>query len=97
MNNQPMTIFFTQILLSDSFIASQAVNFGNMFSLIIGSNLGANLTLIGALAGIMWYKIEEDKNVKISYREFAIYGFKIMPLVILFVNLILYLEIVFWF
>ncbi len=97
MNNQPMTIFFTQILLSESFISSQAENFGNMFSLIIGSNLGANLTLIGALAGIMWHKIAQDKKVMLSFKDFAKIGFKIIPSIILIANLILYLEIVLWF
>ena len=97
MNNQPMTIFFTQILRNESFIASQTAKFGNMFSLIIGSNLGANLTLIGALAGIMWYKIAQDKDVRLTFKEFAKFGFKIMPIVILIVNVILFLEIVLWF
>ncbi|MFW9949531.1 MAG: SLC13 family permease [Candidatus Thorarchaeota archaeon] len=97
MNNQPMTIFFTQVLRSESFMGSQTIKFGNMFSLIIGSNLGANLTLIGALAGIMWYKIARDKDVALNFKDFAKFGFKVMPPVILIVNLVLFLEIVLWF
>jgi len=96
MNNQPMTILFTQILLSNSFSAPETIIFGAMFALVMGSNFGANLTLIGALAGIMWNKIATDKKVSISFKQFAKYGFEIMPLVISIASLILSLEIIFW-
>jgi arsenical pump membrane protein len=86
-NNQPMTILFTKILESPNFALSGAVKSASIYSLIIGSNLGANLTLIGALAGIMWAKIIQDKadgqEENITYRKFAKYGFMITPLVIL--------------
>ena len=96
MNNQPMTIFFTQILLSDSFSITERIKMGSMFALIMGSNLGANLTLIGALAGIMWHKILSDKDVKISYKEFAKFGFLITPIIILLSCVVLSIELLFW-
>jgi arsenical pump membrane protein len=86
-NNQPMTILFTKITESPQFVLTGAAKSASIYSLIIGSNLGANLTLIGALAGIMWAKIIQDKGdgqeEKITYRKFAKYGFMITPLVIL--------------
>ncbi len=94
LNNQPMTILFTQILLSDSFNVMGPRKMGSTFALIIGSNLGANFTLIGALAGIMWYKILSDKQVKISYKEFAKYGFLITPIIILLTCLVLSMELI---
>ncbi len=96
MNNQPMTIFFTEMLQSPSFIASPQIVRGSMYALIMGSNFGANLTLIGALAGIMWSSISKDKDVNITYKQFAKFGFKIMPLVITFACLVLALEFLFW-
>ncbi|MFX0036072.1 MAG: SLC13 family permease [Candidatus Hermodarchaeota archaeon] len=94
MNNQPMTILFTQILLSNSFNVVGLTKMGSMFALIIGSNLGANLTLIGALAGIMWHKILYDNEVKISYKEFAKYGFLITPIIILLTCFTLSMELI---
>jgi len=95
-NNQPMTILFTKILESSQFALTGAAKSASIYSLIIGSNLGANLTLIGALAGIMWAKIIQDRadgqEEKITYRKFAKYGFMITPLVILVTCGILAIE-----
>jgi Na+/H+ antiporter NhaD/arsenite permease-like protein len=48
-NNQPMTIAFTRILLHDTFSAGvgPVVQRASTFAVILGSNLGANFTLIG--------------------------------------------------
>ena len=97
MNNQPMTILFTQILLNGAFVVPSANKFGTMFALIMGSNFGANLTLIGALAGLMWHKIAQSKDVNIKFTEFAKYGFIVMPIVMISSFLILFLEILFFF
>ncbi|KAG0779019.1 hypothetical protein G6F22_010882 [Rhizopus arrhizus] len=56
LNNLPMTILFTQIIQHPNFTAhvhSDAVMQGFLLGLIVGSNLGACLTLVGSLAGIM--------------------------------------------
>jgi arsenical pump membrane protein len=63
-NNQPMTILFTKILESPNFALAGPARSASIYSLIIGSNLGANLTIIGALAGIMWAKIIQDNNME---------------------------------
>ena len=91
-NNQPMTILFTKIVGSPQFALAGAARLASIYSVIIGSNLGANLTLIGALAGIMWAKIVNDKEKIITYKRFAKYGFMIMPLVILITCGILAIE-----
>lgn len=57
LNNLPMTILFTRIMQHPNFY--QAANVtpkvlkGSIFSLVVGSNLGACFTLVGSLAGIM--------------------------------------------
>lgn len=93
MNNQPMTILFTQILFSPSFSLEGPLKFAAMLALIMGSNFGANFTLIGALAGIMWHRILIDKDIRISFKEFAKYGLKIMPFVVFLSAIALILEI----
>jgi len=81
-NNQPATILLTRVIISDKFLSlPENVRSSGMFAVILGSNLGANFTLIGALAGIMWAKILSDKGIQLSYMDFAKVGFKVMPVV----------------
>jgi arsenical pump membrane protein len=91
-NNQPMTVLFTKITESSQFVMPAGTKLASIFSLIIGSNLGANITLIGALAGIMWVKTLKDKDQIITYGSFAKLGFLVMPLVILAACGVLALE-----
>jgi len=44
-----------------------------------GANLGANLTPIGALAGITWMTILSDKEVRITFPEFVKYDLLVTP------------------
>jgi len=81
-NNQPATILLTRVIIAEKFMNLPSnVRSVGMFAVILGSNLGANFTLIGALAGIMWAKILADKNLRMTYLDFAKVGFKIMPFV----------------
>jgi arsenical pump membrane protein len=91
-NNQPMTVLFTKITESANFAMPASTKLASVFSLIIGSNLGANITLIGALAGIMWVKILRDKDQTITYKGFAKLGLLVTPLVLLVSCGILALE-----
>ena len=70
-NNIPMSALFTTIISSvEPSLIKSAV-----FASIVGSNLGAFLTPIGALAGIMWNNILHNHNVKFSYLDFIKTGF----------------------
>ncbi|MEM2262706.1 MAG: ArsB/NhaD family transporter [Candidatus Bathyarchaeia archaeon] len=82
MNNHPMTVFFVKALQSQAYSAPATVRLGAMLALVVGSNLGANFMLTGALAGLMWAKILSDKGCSISFSEFSKYGFLVMPLVV---------------
>ncbi|KAG2453996.1 hypothetical protein HYH02_001039 [Chlamydomonas schloesseri] len=73
-NNQPMTILLTRVLLSEQF--TSRVGYGNthlasLFSLVLASNIGAVFTLIGALAGILWSNILGLHGLRCSYLRFA--------------------------
>jgi len=92
-NNQPATILLTRVIISPGFLAlPEAVRSVGMFGVILGSNLGANFTLIGALAGIMFAKILSEKGIMLGYLEFAKQGFKVMPLVTALSAGVLFLE-----
>jgi len=53
---------------------SQDILYKGLFASIIGSNLGAVLTPIGALAGIMWTNILNRYGIKFRFRDFVKYG-----------------------
>lgn len=67
LNNIPMSVLFSSILQEG---ASSAAIYGA----IIGSNLGAILTPVGALAGIMWSNILRRCEVKYGFLNFIKYG-----------------------
>lgn len=70
MNNIPMSVLFSSIVNGlDSGIRQPA-----LFAVIIGSNIGAFLTPLGALAGLMWQKILKGQGIKFGYTDFLKYG-----------------------
>jgi arsenical pump membrane protein len=79
LNNIPMTVAFVSIMegLTGNNLLAAA------FATTIGSNLGANITPFGSLAGIMWLSILTTKNFRITFREFAFYGLLITPVTLL--------------
>lgn len=66
MNNIPMSVLFSQITASSSMSA--------VYATIVGSNIGAFLTPIGALAGIMFTGLVSKQNIKYSFPKFVLYG-----------------------
>lgn len=88
-NNIPMSVLFCPIIegLSGSALT------GAVYATIIGSNLGALLTPIGALAGIMWSSMLKKHEVKYSYASFIKNGVIISVPSILIALLILSLII----
>jgi arsenical pump membrane protein len=79
LNNIPMTVAYVPIAGA----VSQANLLPAVLATTIGSNLGANITPIGALAGIMWMSILRDKEVKLTFKEFVKYGLLVTPLTLL--------------
>lgn len=68
LNNIPMSVLFTEILeLSHA-------NISNIYTVIAASNIGAFLTPIGALAGIMWLSLLKKQKIKFSFVSFIEYG-----------------------
>ena len=67
-NNIPMSVLFSSI------IDASNGGIGAVFATIIGSNLGAFFTPIGALAGLMFSSITAEHDVKFGYVEFLKLG-----------------------
>lgn len=69
-NNIPMSVLFCSVMQScDPSAITQAV-----YATIIGSNIGAFLTPIGALAGIMWSTILNEHGLRFGYLDFLKIG-----------------------
>ncbi len=68
MNNIPMSMVFS------SMISASDAGYAAVFASIVGSNLGALLTPIGALAGIMFSSICKKHGEKVSAFKFIRYG-----------------------
>ncbi|MGV8086193.1 MAG: SLC13 family permease [Candidatus Woesearchaeota archaeon] len=69
LNNIPMTVAFVPLIVqagSNSFAAALAT--------ALGSNLAANITPFGALAGIMWLSILKSKGIIIRIIDFIKWG-----------------------
>ena len=69
-NNIPMSVLFYEIAVPLSGIEKMHA----IFASVIGSNIGAFFTPIGALAGIMWSNILNEHGLKFTYRDFLKIG-----------------------
>ncbi len=67
-NNIPMSVLFSS-MIEDGLTGSQLL--GATYGAIAGSNLGALLSPIGALAGLMWASILRKHDVRISFLGFV--------------------------
>ena len=66
LNNIPASVVMEKIIAGKSLAAT--------FGAVIGTNIGAFITPVGALAGIMWNKILSGHGVKLPFYKFAVYG-----------------------
>ena len=69
-NNIPMSVLFCSIIGNVALESTVPA----VFSAVIGSNIGAFLTPIGALAGIMWSSILKSHKLKFGYLDFLKIG-----------------------
>lgn len=83
LNNIPMSVLFSEILDGSSI--------KNIYACIVSSNLGAILTPIGALAGIMWMSLLKKYNIEYSFKKFTKYGLIISIPTLIVTLLILYI------
>ena len=67
-NNIPMSVLYTEII-RDGGASLRAV-----YASIIGSNIGAFLSPVGALAGVMWMSILKRHGIRFTFFDFMKYG-----------------------
>lgn len=66
LNNIPMSVLLERIIGLNSIAAT--------YGTVIGSNIGAFITPVGALAGIMWNKILTGYDFKFPFGKFVLFG-----------------------
>ncbi len=69
-NNIPMSVLFSSVIEAGNGV----VGLSAVFATVIGSNLGAFFTPIGALAGIMWSSLIGEHKVRFGYLRFLKIG-----------------------
>ena len=69
-NNIPMSILFSNLANS----LNEGVYLKGVYASIVGSNIGAFLTPIGALAGIMFSSLVSKNNIRFRFIDFIKYG-----------------------
>ncbi len=68
-NNIPMSVLFSSVVTPGGVASLPA-----LYAAVIGSNVGAFFTPMGALAGIMWLTLLRQHGVKLSFGKFVAYG-----------------------
>lgn len=87
MNNIPMAVAFSSII---NHLPKEALMAAS-YACIVGSNIGAYFTPLGALAGIMWAGILNRMDISFSFGKYISYGIRISIPVLLAALLGLYL------
>ena len=70
LNNIPMSVLFSPVVAG----IESAAQTEALYATVIGSNLGAFFTPIGALAGIMWSAMLKKYGVRLTFAQFIRYG-----------------------
>ncbi|HEY9207173.1 MAG TPA: SLC13 family permease [Candidatus Methanoperedens sp.] len=90
-NNIPMTAMMLSIIREASL--TQGMDTAMAYSLVIGSNLGANFTTFGALAGILWLESARRYGWSTKMTDFLKIGLFVTPIAILGSSIVLALEL----
>ena len=69
LNNIPMSVLYSTVVT-----AGGAASVPALYAAVIGSNVGAFFTPMGALAGIMWMALLKQHRVELSFGKFVLYG-----------------------
>ncbi|NJD54042.1 MAG: arsenic transporter [Candidatus Methanoperedens sp.] len=90
-NNIPMTAMMLSIIQQANLPPSMDTAMG--YSLVIGSNLGANFTTFGALAGILWVESARRYGWNTTITDLLKIGLFVTPVAILGASIVLAIEL----
>jgi len=90
-NNIPMTAMMLSIIQQAGLPPD--MNTAMAYSLVIGSNLGANFTTFGALAGILWLESARRYGWNTTMTDLLKIGLFVTPIAILGASIVLAIEL----
>eukprot|EP00004_Rigifila_ramosa_P003918 TRINITY_DN14254_c0_g1_i1.p1 TRINITY_DN14254_c0_g1~~TRINITY_DN14254_c0_g1_i1.p1 ORF type:complete len:511 (-),score=103.12 TRINITY_DN14254_c0_g1_i1:3-1343(-) len=84
MSNLPMAVLFSNITADPAFAVPDDTRTAAILAIIAAANMGAALSIIGALAGLLWRSIIEARGAKgLTYWSFVKNGLFCLPPVML--------------
>lgn len=90
-NNVPMALVMISAIHAVQ--SPPATQMGMVFAIILGADLGPNLTTVGSLATILWLMILRRKGVEISTREYLKLGLAVVPVMLTLGVLLIWLRL----
>ena len=72
LNNIPMSVLYSTVVTAGGTASLPA-----LYAAVVGSNVGAFFTPMGALAGIMWLTLLKQHKVNFTFGRFVLYGIAI--------------------
>ena len=93
LNNIPMSVAYVPIIKATH--SNEKLSMGAIYASVVGANLGANLTPLGALAGLMWLKILKERQIDIGFGKFMKIGLAVTPICLAFTLSILIIMVEF--
>ena len=90
-NNVPMALVMISAI--HSVHTSAATQTGMVFAMILGADLGPNLTAVGSLATILWLLILRRKGLEISTIEYIKLGLAVVPVMLALGVLLIWLRL----
>lgn len=90
-NNVPMALVMISAIHGVQ--SPPATQMGMAFAIILGADLGPNLTTVGSLATILWLLILRRKGLEISTREYLKLGLAVVPVMLTLGVLLLWLRL----
>ena len=69
LNNIPMSVLYSTVVSVQGTVSLPA-----LYAAVIGSNVGAFFTPMGALAGIVWVALLKQHKINFSFARFVIFG-----------------------
>jgi arsenical pump membrane protein len=90
-NNVPMALVMISTLRAVQ--ASGASHLTLIYATILGADLGPNLTTVGSLATMLWLLILRRRGLDISTVEYFKLGITVVPVMLLFGSLLIWLHL----
>ena len=80
-NNVPMIVL--ALRATEPLVASGTLGPGSIYAVILGTNVGPNLTTVGSLATLIWLNITRSKGMDITAKDYLKIGIISTPIILL--------------